>query len=304
MKFCIKCGNRLDDADLFCEVCGARQEDEKGAPAAETDSILLKYAGYLDNEALFKVAWAKEKGLVKSDVPDEAERIYQMLALRGHLESMYRYALILLNREDRESAEKWLRLAARQGHVASRNYIEAMLGGTYADYTPTPTAAPVGGASAMPVRNEFADGEVVYSGAEISRQMFHSVVEVLASDGKGVASASGIVVSSNGFVISNAHAVLDSRGNIYQKLKVKMGGVQYEALPVAVGRPADGKTDSVDLALLFVKGLRKANAAPIGDSTDCVSGQKVYLIGNSLGDGICITSGIISDVKRNMPGLS
>jgi S1-C subfamily serine protease len=307
MKKCIKCGRSLDDEDIFCTVCGTKQ-DAAAAALDPNNTLVMKYSGYLDNEALFKIAWAKEKGLVKSDAPNEAEAIYQMLALRGHLESMYRYAMLLLSKMPPESdkAQQWLNIAARQGHIASRNYLETMFGvasDAYHYQAPEFTQNVGGNANVARPTHIDPSGEV-YSGAEISAQMKNSVVEVLATDGKGVACSSGLVVSSNGFVVTNAHAVLDAGGRLFETIHVRLNGREYEALPVAVGQPANGKNDVIDIALLYVRDFKDGVPALIGNSAACENGQKVYLIGNSLGDGICITSGIISDAKRRVSGLS
>ena len=299
----------------FCTVCGAKQEiqtkvaQKENDPKDENQSLFMKYSGYLDNEALFKVAWAKEKGLIKSDAPNEAETIYQYLALRGHLESMYRYAMLLLAKEpqDTQNAKKWLKMAADQGHVSSRNYLQTMMGSDPegVTYYRSDAASPSASGSEPTVQQSSSESGEILSGTQIYSQMSQSVVEIVAtSDGKSISCASGIVVTSNGFVLTNAHAVLNGNGELYSKIYVKLNEKQYEAFPVAMGAPTNGKDDSIDIALLFVKDLKESKPAILGDSDLCENGQKVYLIGNSLGYGICITSGIISDRQRAMSGLS
>lgn len=145
----------------------------------------------------------------------------------------------------------------------------------------------------------------VLSGEDIYERAIDSVVEIyaLSPDGKGSMCSSGFVVSERGFVLTNAHAVLDAFGQLCKKIQVKTRKGVFNAFPIALGKPADGKNDSVDLCLLYVDGL-KEKANEIGDATVLKNGQKVYLIGNSLGEGTCITSGIISDKQRAIPGLS
>ena len=145
----------------------------------------------------------------------------------------------------------------------------------------------------------------VLSGEDIYERAIDSVVEIyaLSRDEKGSMCSSGFVVSEKGFVLTNAHAVLDGFGQLSKKIQVKTNKGVFNAYPIALGKPADGKTDSIDLCLLYVEGLcEKAN--DIGDVSSLKNGQKVYLIGNSLGEGTCITSGIISDKQRAIPGLS
>lgn len=145
----------------------------------------------------------------------------------------------------------------------------------------------------------------VLSGEEIYERAKNSVVEIyaLSHDGKNSMCSSGFVIFENGFVLTNAHAVLDEFGQLAKKIQVKTTKGIFKAYPVALGKPADGKTDNIDLCLLYVEDFNE-KATSIGDSNALKNGQKVYLIGNSLGEGTCITSGIISDKQRAVPGLS
>ena len=298
MKKCLKCGAALQDDDVFCRSCGTNQTTYKdGADSTDNQSMFMKYSGYLNDEALYKVAWAKEQGIVKSAYPTEAEEMYQSLAIKNHLESMFRLAMIQLAKQPPETdlAIKWLKFAAEKGHVASANYLRTMMPD---QYTSTQSFAPAINPSASVGTGNALSGEDVFA------KMQNSVVEIIANDRKSVARASGFIVSSTGFVVTNAHAVLDDKHRIYENIQIKRGDEVVNAAVVAVGKPADGKHDSVDLALLFAIGLMDAGCAELGSSDTCRNGQKVYLIGNSLGSGTCITSGIISDARRDMPGLS
>ncbi|MBQ8429643.1 MAG: trypsin-like peptidase domain-containing protein [Clostridia bacterium] len=296
MKQCRNCKTMLAAEDIFCKVCGTKYEE--GQAIDSESSLFLKYAGYLDDESLFKVAWAKEQGIVKSDSPNEVESIYRMLALKGHQNSMFRYAMVLLNKGgSQEDAKKWLTLAASKGHVESINYLKMMMPDVqFEDPTskqvtiinPTNPTEPVSG----------------MSGEQVFAKLQNAVVEIYATDSAGAARASGFVVSSTGFIITNAHAVLNAQGEAYKTINVRHKGKFFDAKLLAVGKPSDGKNDSVDLAVLFSEGIKGSSVAEFGDSASCRNGQKVYLIGNSLGDGTCITSGIISDTQRAMPGLS
>ena len=144
----------------------------------------------------------------------------------------------------------------------------------------------------------------VLSGEEIYDNAINGVVEIYAFDKEGAgASSSGFVVSERGFLLTNAHAVLNESGEIYENIVVKTKSGEYRAFVIATGKPADGINDSIDLCLLYVRDLHvKPNV--IGDVSKIRNGQKVYLIGNSLGSGTCITSGIISDKERAIEGLS
>ncbi|MBP3666108.1 MAG: serine protease [Clostridia bacterium] len=143
------------------------------------------------------------------------------------------------------------------------------------------------------------------SGEELYDKVIPSVVEILVQSVNASAAASGFVVSSKGMVITNAHAVLDGNGKLFEKIYVRYNGQYHEAHPLAIGEPLkDQDHDTVDLCLLYVKELSGATAIDFADIQTLKNGQRVYLIGNSLGNGTCITSGIISDKDRRVGNLS
>lgn len=146
----------------------------------------------------------------------------------------------------------------------------------------------------------------ILSGEEIYEQAIKSVVEIYASnpESRNCSCASGFIVSEQGFVITNAHAVLDEKGEICRDIKVKSEKGIFAAVVVAIGKPADNVHNNVDLCLLYANGLFAVKPDNFASIEKVKNGQKVYLIGNSLGMGSCITSGIISDKARQMPGLS
>lgn len=160
-----------------------------------------------------------------------------------------------------------------------------------------PKSAPV---QSAPIYTSVADKGVL-SGEQIYDKAIASVVEINAkpSEGNGVFCASGFVISEIGLVITNAHAVIEENGQPCKKIYVKSADGVREAKIVALGGKEKGE---IDLCVLYVDGLR-ASACEFGDSSSLKNGQKVYLIGNSLGSGTCITSGIISDRERKMQSV-
>ena len=304
MKTCNSCFKQLNDDDVFCRYCGAKQgEDGMGSLDLQPrKSLMLKYSGYLNNDVLYKIAYAKENGMVKNEFEGEAEEIYKILALRGHTDSMYKYANILLakNPPQTELAMRWFNVAAKAGHTPSINYLRTC----DPNYAPRANAYTAGSQVAQPqTPSSYFSGDKL-SGEDIYSLMEGSVVEIVVQNDRNGAMASGFCVS-DGFIVTNAHAVMTANGGVYPEIYVYFGGKHYEAELVALGRPVDGKHDTVDIALLFVGGLiGKMRPVDFGCSADNKNGQKVYLIGNSLGEGTCITSGIISDKERAMKGLS
>lgn len=102
---------------------------------------------------------------------------------------------------------------------------------------------------------------------------------------------SGIIMSSDGYILTNAHVLQDS----YHSYTVSLSdGTEYKGLLVA----ADNKSD-IGILKIEAEGL---TAAHFGDSSQISVGQRVYAIGNPSGPTLSnsISAGIISGTNRNI----
>lgn len=140
-------------------------------------------------------------------------------------------------------------------------------------------------------------------GADLYERVIGGVLEISWQDGKFARLGSGFLVSSNGYCVTNAHVVTDEKGRAANAVSVKLCNKTLSAKVVALGDNKHGKGCGDDLALL------RLNKVPDGvtplkfEIFDNVRiGEKVYVIGNSLGRGTCITSGIVSDRERVVDG--
>lgn len=107
----------------------------------------------------------------------------------------------------------------------------------------------------------------------------------------------GIILSSDGVIVTNRHVVADGTTNVSVTLS---DGTELDNVEV-IGRTSPN--DSLDVAYLKVKDLKgkKLKAAKIGDSSKVKVGDKVVAIGNALGQfQNTVTSGIISGFGRNL----
>ena len=101
---------------------------------------------------------------------------------------------------------------------------------------------------------------------------------------------SGVVVSEDGYILTNHHVVDGA-----QEIKVEFAeGKTYSAKLIGSDAPSD-------LAVLKVSG--KFPVLPLGDSDKVRVGDVVLAVGNPLGVGQTVTSGIIS-AKGRQTGLS
>src|SRR6478609_5730677 len=112
-----------------------------------------------------------------------------------------------------------------------------------------------------------------------------SVAYITTNSGTG----SGFVVSSDGYIVTNAHVVENNGGTI----KVKVGdGKQLDAKLV-------GQDASTDLALLKISSTGLKPLA-LADSSGVQVGDPAYAIGNPFGLDRTLTVGVVSALQREI----
>jgi len=122
----------------------------------------------------------------------------------------------------------------------------------------------------------------------VAREITPTVVSVTQAQGAG----SGIIVSRDGVVLTNAHVVGESR-------TVDVGLADGRTLRGQVV----GRDPTIDVAVVRVS-AQNLPTAPLGDSDKLEVGQSAIAIGNPLGLERTVTSGVISAVNRNPRGIS
>ncbi|MBR4295220.1 MAG: trypsin-like peptidase domain-containing protein [Clostridia bacterium] len=125
---------------------------------------------------------------------------------------------------------------------------------------------------------------------EIADKVKPSVVSILTVKATGTGIGSGIIMSEDGYIATNAHVVANT-----QKITVELiGGETYEAVIV-------GRDEANDLAVLKIEatGLK---AAEFGSSEELVVGELVVAIGTPGGVELAgtVTYGIISGLNRKI----
>ena len=135
-------------------------------------------------------------------------------------------------------------------------------------------------------------------GEEIFARCIDSVAEVRARRGSTVFSGSAYA-SGQGYAVTNAHVVAEG-GKPADRIELFACGRKFTAEIAALGSSFPEKED---LALLRLTGAPAAfRAVRFADAALLKNGQTVYVIGNSLGGGTCITAGISSDKRRTVEG--
>ena len=109
------------------------------------------------------------------------------------------------------------------------------------------------------------------------------------SSSAGTATGSGFVVSSDGYVVTNAH-VIDGADTV----KVKIGDGDTLAAKVV------GVDQSTDIALLKVAAPKALTPLELAESDDVQVGDATYAIGNPYGLSRTLTTGVVSALHRSI----
>ena len=116
-------------------------------------------------------------------------------------------------------------------------------------------------------------------------------------------SGSGLLIDDKGYALTNTHVVTDDDGRAIKEVNVKIAGSNVKATVIRLGDDNAGRGSGVDLALIKLKTVPKtAKTLTFADFERVRIGEQVFVIGNSLGDGTCITAGIVSDKQRKIGG--
>ncbi len=149
-----------------------------------------------------------------------------------------------------------------------------------------------------------------------------SVSDVLTFFGtyeqESTSSGSGIIIGQNDkelFIVTNYHVIANSTelsvvfSPVESELEAQSENgksvFDNERIPSAAVKGYDAARDVAVIAVYIDEipddVLEKIEIAPIGDSTKLFPGDRVIAIGNSLGYGQSVTTGIISAVNRKIP---
>jgi S1-C subfamily serine protease len=114
-------------------------------------------------------------------------------------------------------------------------------------------------------------------------------VRVWLRRGEAIATGSGVVLTDDGFLVTNAHVVADGRNGV-----------------AAFGDGTEAEFDVVgadplsDLAVLRARGTVPAKAE-FGDADQLKVGQLVVAVGSPLGLVGSVTAGVVSGLRRSLP---
>lgn len=126
---------------------------------------------------------------------------------------------------------------------------------------------------------------------EVYAKVNPATVLVVAEQGESASVGTGVIMTADGYVITNAHVISGGESCWV----VLASGVQYEAQLV-------GYDSDEDLAVLKLENAQDLPVAEFGNSDLAVVGDRVYAIGNPLGIELrgTLTEGILSAINRDV----
>ena len=136
-----------------------------------------------------------------------------------------------------------------------------------------------------------ADASGKYTVAGVAKAVMPSIVEIYTyKDGAALGTGSGIVLTADGLIATNAHVVKEASSYSVRLFDDANSDSRYEAELV-------GHDSKTDLAVLKIR-VNGLTPAQLGDSDQVQLGETVCALGNPAGLSGSITTGIISGVNR------
>ncbi|MFF5981264.1 S1C family serine protease [Streptomyces olindensis] len=125
--------------------------------------------------------------------------------------------------------------------------------------------------------------------AGVAKAVSPSIVEINADSNAGSSTGSGVIITSDGEIVTNNHVISGA-----SQIKVTTSdGKSYTAKVV-------GTDSKKDLALIKLENASGLKAATLGDSSGVQVGDQVVAIGSPEGLSGTVTSGIISALDRDV----
>jgi serine protease Do/serine protease DegQ len=136
---------------------------------------------------------------------------------------------------------------------------------------------------------------------ELLRRFGHIVPQQPAPEGEErlerVGVGSGVIVSEDGYIITNNHVIQVQRGKTADEIRVRLNDdTEYVATLV-------GTDEKTDVAVLKIEPEEALPAVTIADSSKLQVGDVVFAIGNPLDVGLTATQGIVSALGRDSSGI-
>ena len=126
--------------------------------------------------------------------------------------------------------------------------------------------------------------------AQAAAKILQSVVSITASNGRGTAEGSGVVLSEDGLVLTNNHVVASVGDDADLEVTLPDGSTESATV--------EGRDPASDLAVIRIEDASGLTPATLGSSGDLSVGETVLAVGSPLGLDGSVSAGIVSAVGR------
>lgn len=236
---------------------------------------------------------------------------YETAVLNGFSGSEAEWLLSLIGAKGEQGAQGLTayEIAVENGYVGTENqWLASLVGERGADGKSAYDIAVAGGfegtESQWLVSLIGANGQNGEAGiADIIEQnrLTDSIIEISASADTVASLSSGIIISADGYILTNAHCVTyETEGEtpqtlLYDIIKGKFRGDEIEHSLEVVHYDL-----TKDLAVIkFSSAPSNLKPVIIGDSDALLIGDTAIVIGNAIGFGITASSGIVADTAQD-----
>jgi putative serine protease PepD len=124
----------------------------------------------------------------------------------------------------------------------------------------------------------------------VAKRVSQSVVQIFASSATESGSGSGIVLDTDGNILTNNHVVAVAANS--RKLVASFPDGESAKATIV------GRDPLTDLAVIRVRDVKRLDPATLGTSADLQVGQPVMAVGSPFGLDQTVTSGIVSALNR------
>jgi putative serine protease PepD len=145
-----------------------------------------------------------------------------------------------------------------------------------------------------PSSNEPVIDRAPESVAGIAADVMRTTVSIAVQGGTSRGTGSGVVIRSDGYIITNNHVVAPAADG--GQIEVTFDGADGRSVPARIV----GRDPVTDLAVLRIDTDQDLQAARLGQSRSLVVGDPVIAIGSPLGLSGTVTTGIVSALNRTV----
>lgn len=170
----------------------------------------------------------------------------------------------------------------------------ALVGGTAGaavnEWTGDDTAPAASTLSGSPLSQSELEKAPSGSVQEVAQAVLPSVVSIAVRTGQGSGSGSGVILSSDGQILTNNHVVAGAADG--GEITVRFNDDRTATAHIV------GRDETSDLAVIQAEDVKDLKPATLGRSSGLQVGEEVVAIGSPLGLSGTVTTGIVSAMNR------